>query len=128
MANEKLTIAIDFDGTIVSHDYPHIGYDLGAIPLLKELQAKGHILILYTMRHDELLKKAIDWCEQRGLKFNYINNNPAQKEWTSSPKIYADIYIDDAAIGCPITFMDGVRRPVVNWNKVRRILEDEGVL
>lgn len=128
MAHDPITIAVDFDGTIVSHDYPHIGYDLGAVPLLKELQSKGHRLILYTMRHDQLLQKAIDWCAQRGLKFNYINTNPDQKSWTSSPKIYADIYIDDAALGCPIKFMDGVRRPVVDWDKVRRMLEDEGVL
>lgn len=128
MAHDPITIAIDFDGTIVSHDYPHIGYDLGAVPLLKELQSKGHRLILYTMRHDQLLQKAIDWCAQRGLKFNYINTNPDQKSWTTSPKIYADIYIDDAAMGCPIKFMDGVRRPVVDWDKVRRLLEEEGVL
>ncbi len=128
MAHDPITIAVDFDGTIVSHDYPHIGYDLGAVPLLKELQSKGHRLILYTMRHDQLLQKAIDWCAQRGLKFNYINTNPDQKSWTSSPKIYADIYIDDAALGCPIKFMDGVRRPVVDWDKVRRMLEEEGVL
>lgn len=128
MAHDPITIAVDFDGTIVSHDYPHIGYDLGAVPLLKELQSKGHRLILYTMRHDQLLQKAVEWCAQRGLKFNHINSNPAQKEWTTSPKIYADIYIDDAAIGCPIKFIDGVRRPVVDWDKVRRLLEDEGVL
>lgn len=128
MAHDPITIAVDFDGTIVSHDYPHIGYDLGAVPLLKELQSKGHRLILYTMRHNQLLQKAIDWCAQRGLKFNYINTNPDQKSWTSSPKIYADIYIDDAALGCPIKFMDGVRRPVVDWDKVRRMLEEEGVL
>ena len=57
-----------------------------------------------------------------------VNRNPEQQEWTESVKVYADIYIDDSALGCPIRFIDGVRRPVVNWAKVREMLEYDGVL
>jgi len=128
MAANDFTIAVDFDGTIVTHDYPHIGRDLGAIPVLKELQAHGYRLILLSMRSGALLKRAVEWCEERGLKFYAVNTNPSQKSWTDSPKVYADLYIDDAGLGCPIEFIDGVKRPAVNWKKVREQLVLDGFL
>lgn len=126
--NNGLVIAIDFDGTIVTHEYPEIGRDLGAIPVLKELQGRGYRLILHTMRSGSLLKRAVAWCEERGLKFYAVNTNPDQKSWTDSPKLYADLYIDDSALGCPIKFIDGVKRPAVNWEKVREQLIYDGLL
>jgi hydroxymethylpyrimidine pyrophosphatase-like HAD family hydrolase len=47
-------IAIDFDGTCVSHEYPLVGKDIGAIPVLKELMSNGHRLILFTMRSNKV--------------------------------------------------------------------------
>jgi predicted mannosyl-3-phosphoglycerate phosphatase (HAD superfamily) len=48
-----MQILIDFDGTVVTHAYPKIGYDIGAVPVLKELVENGHQLILFTMRSDK---------------------------------------------------------------------------
>ena len=49
--NQTYTIAVDFDGTCVEHDYPEVGLDVeGAVETLKELQSRGHRIILYTMR------------------------------------------------------------------------------
>jgi len=45
-----MIIAIDFDGTCVTHAYPKIGKDIGAVPVLKQLVQYGHQLILWTMR------------------------------------------------------------------------------
>lgn len=45
-------IGIDFDGTVVTHDFPKIGKDIGAVPILKRLVDNGHKLILFTMRSD----------------------------------------------------------------------------
>ena len=45
-----MDICIDFDGTCVKHEFPEIGEDIGAAPVLKELIANGHRLILFTMR------------------------------------------------------------------------------
>ena len=71
-----MTIAVDFDGTIVEHRYPHIGKELPfAIASLKKIQAEGHRLILWTAREGELLQEAIDFCAQRGLEFFAINSN-----------------------------------------------------
>ena len=128
MAN-SLVIAIDFDGTCVEHDYPYIGMDAeGAVDVLRELVAKGHRLILFTMRSGEKLEAAERWFRDRKIELWAVNENPEQRSWTASPKVYADYYIDDSALGCPIMFIDGVRHPVVNWSKVRTMLEYNRVL
>ncbi len=122
-------IAIDFDGTCVEHEYPSVGLDVdGAVETLQSLTKAGHRLILFTMRSGERLEAAVKWFKSRKIELWGVNENPEQSEWTSSPKVHADIYIDDSALGCPIMFIDGVRRPVVNWSKVRAQLEYDGVL
>lgn len=127
-----MIIAIDFDGTCVTHEFPNIGEDIGAVPVLKELVEKGHKLILYTMRSGDLLNDAIDWFGDNGIELYGVNKNPEQYKyrWTSSPKVYANIYIDDAALGVPLKLdEDGsISRPYVDWNRVRELLKREGAL
>ena len=123
-----MIIALDFDGTVVTHEYPYIGEDIGAVPVLKELTAAGHKLILFTMRSGKLLDEAVAWFERNGVELYAVNENPEQKSWTSSVKVYANIYIDDCALGCPIRFEDGIRRPFVDWQKVREILSYNRVI
>ena len=124
-----MVIAIDFDGTCVEHDYPAVGLDVeGAVDTLRALNKRGHRLILYTMRSGDKLEAALKWFKERKITLWAVNRNPEQEEWTSSPKVFADIYIDDSALGCPIMFIDGVRHPVVKWAKVRTQLEFDGVL
>ena len=128
MAIHKAFIAVDFDGTMVTHDYPDIGNDIGAVPVLRELLDNGCRLILYTIRSGKLLDDAVAWFERNGLPLYGINENPSQKGWSSSPKVFADLYIDDSALGCPLKFEDGVKRPFVNWTKVRQQLVADGFL
>ena len=66
MAIRNALIAVDFDGTVVTHAYPEIGDDAGAVPVLKELTDNGCRLILYTMRHGKLLDDAIRWFRTAG--------------------------------------------------------------
>ena len=54
MAIHNALIAVDFDGTVVTHAYPEIGDDAGAVAVLKELTDNGCRLILYTMRSASL--------------------------------------------------------------------------
>lgn len=128
---KKITICIDFDGTCVTHDYPRIGKEIGAVPVLKELVDKGHKLILFTMRSKVLdgnpLKDAVDWFANNQIPLYGIQSNPTQKFWTTSPKAYGELYIDDAALGCPLMYPEE-GRPYVDWNVVRRILVDRGIL
>jgi hydroxymethylpyrimidine pyrophosphatase-like HAD family hydrolase len=97
-----MKIAVDFDGTIVEHMYPRIGKPMPfAFETLKELQALGHDLILWTYRAGKELEEAIEFCKKFGLEFYAINESYPYEEFddTVSRKIYADIYIDDRNIG-----------------------------
>ena len=140
-----MDICIDFDGTCVAHEYPEIGKDIGAVPVLKELVEKGHRLILFTMRSDRKKKKkvdgqevvveenvlteAVEWFSRQGIALYGIQKNPKQRFWTSSPKAYGHLYIDDAALGCPLVTDDPEsERPYADWKKIREILVEQGIL
>ena len=65
-----MTIAVDFDGTIVTHKYPDIGDEIPfAIDTLKMLMKEQHRVILWTVREGQLLEDAVAWCRERGLGF-----------------------------------------------------------
>ena len=116
-----MIIAVDFDGTCVKHAYPKIGEDIGAVPVLKEFIRRGHRLILNSMRSDQLLDEAVQWFKNNGIELYGVNHNPDQDNWTNSTKTYAQIYIDDAALGCPTSY-DGINRPYVDWRTVAQAL------
>jgi hypothetical protein len=138
-----MDIVIDFDGTCVTHEFPKVGKDIGAVPVLKELIDNGHRLILFTMRSDEdngasdefpnvhggkYLTDAINWFKRNDIELFGIQRNPTQT-WTTSPKAYGQIYIDDAALGCPLIYDKKVsRNPFVDWVRVRKMLEYRGLL
>lgn len=99
-----MTIAVDFDGTIVTHEYPNIGKEIPfAVQTLKMLQDDGHKLILWTVREGDLLRDAIQWCKEKGLEFYAANKDyPEEEEQNNnhySRKLKADIWIDDRNIG-----------------------------
>lgn len=140
-----MVIAIDFDGTCVTHDFPRVGKDIGAVPVLRELVAAGHQLILFTMRSDienptgddpdlylepgNYLTDALEWFERNSIPLYGVQTNPTQSSWTTSPKAYAQLYIDDAALGCPLSVLPGTSaRPFVDWRAVRLMLEHKGLL
>ena len=113
-------IAIDFDGTCVDHRYPDVGEDAPlAVQTMKELVADGHLLILWTMRSGGFLSDAHDWFKDRGIPLFGSQKNPTQDGWTSSPKCYAHVYIDDAAFGAPMIHPEGFARPCIDWRNVR---------
>lgn len=134
-----MVIAVDFDGTCVTHEFPKVGKDIGAVPVLKKLVEKGHHIILCTMRShpdkdnqgktlsgeiisNDTLQDAIDWFKENDIPLLGVNENPGQKQWTSSPKIFAHLYIDDAALGCPLIQTQLSDRPYVDWDKVKALL------
>ena len=112
---KKLVIAVDFDGTLCQTDFPKIlkqtKKQQNLLQDLKKLKKKGHKLILWTCRGDNkkfpALTEAISWCKKKGLTFNSVNKNiKGQKKISGySPKIIADIYIDDKCIN------------IKNWKK-----------
>lgn len=99
--NSKV-IAIDFDGTIVEHDYPRIGKEmLFAFATIKELHKKGHKLILNTYRTGSLLEEAVEYCKKNGIEFFAINKNYPEEEMNEKTprKLDVDVFIDDRNIG-----------------------------
>lgn len=114
--NTKI-IAVDFDGTIVEDAYPKIGKpQLFAFETLKQLQKKGHRLILWTYRHGKRLDEAVIFCKQNGIEFYAINKSFPEEilDENMSRKIHADIFIDDRNFG-----------DLPDWTKVyNTILED----
>jgi hydroxymethylpyrimidine pyrophosphatase-like HAD family hydrolase len=97
-----IIIAVDFDGTIVDHEYPGIGRDkLFAFQTLRELDKLGARLILWTIRTGKELDEAVEYCRMNGIEFYAVNKNYPEEifDETVSRKINADIYIDDKNIG-----------------------------
>lgn len=123
-----MKIAIDFDGTVVAHRYPNIGKDIGAVPVLKELIDKGHKLILNTMRSGKELEEAKEWFNENGIGLYSINHCPGQHIWTKSPKVHADLYIDDLALGIPLIKDPDEKAPYIDWTIVRELLKEGGIL
>ena len=123
-------IAVDFDGTCVTHEYPRVGTDVPhAVEVLKRLNEAGVKIIVWTMRCGVYLDTdAREWFEERGIEVWSYNSNPEQSSWTQSPKCYAQAYIDDAAIGCPLIYPENGARPYVDWKEVEILLEESGFL
>ncbi len=115
--NSKV-IAVDFDGTIVEHSYPRIGKEmLFAFATLKQLQKKGHKLILWTIRTGNLLDEAVEYCRQNGVEFYAVNKNFPEEELSdnTSRKVNVDIFIDDRNVG-----------GFLGWSTIWQILHPEG--
>jgi hypothetical protein len=139
--NKTIDINLDFDGTCVTHDYPRVGSDIGAVPVLKKLTDRGHRLILFTMRSNgnnferldgtidnNGLTEAINWFRENDIPLYGIQTNPTQRTWTSSPKSYAPLMIDDSALGCPLKFVPSIsNRHFVDWVRVDEMLEQMGL-
>ena len=137
-----MTINIDFDGTCVSHDFPKVGKSIGAEKVLKKLTDNGHQLILFTMRSNRTSKKdpvdptilnvtgqflddAVNWFKEHDIPLYGIQTNPTQHNWTTSPKSYAELMIDDSSLGCPLNFDATVsNRWFVDWEKTEEILTE----
>jgi hypothetical protein len=131
-------ICVDFDGTCVTHDYPRVGEDIGAAPVLRKLTDKGYKLILFTMRSEKGVREgkfssgltdAVKWFSDNQIPLFGVQTNPTQKFWTESPKAYGQIYLDDAALGAPLKFDPKISdRPFYDWEKAEQMLKDMGVL
>ncbi len=111
-------ICVDFDGTVVTHEYPEVGNPIpGAIEWLKAWRQRDAQIILWTMRSGDKLKDAVDYFEKNRVNLYGVNKNPDQLSWTDSPKAYGQVYVDDAAFGCPL-IQPAEGRPFVDWSVV----------
>ncbi|MDP4201464.1 MAG: HAD hydrolase family protein [Bacteroidota bacterium] len=99
----RLIFAFDFDGTIVTDQYPTIGQMMeGARETINRLYDEGHWIIIWTSRTGSMLSEAIDYLNSEGVKFHYVNESVpenVEKYKLDTRKIYADRYIDDRCVG-----------------------------
>jgi hypothetical protein len=128
-----MDILVDFDGTCTTHDFPRVGKEIGASEVLRDLVLAGHRLILFTMRSDnnqgKYLKAAVQWFEKNDIPLYGIQENPDQRAWTSSPKAYGQLIIDDTCLGIPLSVDPKLsKRPFVDWDKCRSLMEEMGIL
>ena len=110
-SQHRPVIAIDFDGTIVEHDFPKIGKLMdGAKEAINELYDKGCYILIWTCRnnhepdHPEWTQAPISAVRQflmdEGVKFHGINQQqPGLGFYLESRKIFANVYIDDRNLG-----------------------------
>lgn len=98
-----MVIAVDFDGTIVTHEYPRIGKEIPfAIESLLRLQTQPDIqLVLWTVREGKELEEAIEYCRNKGLEFYAANKNYPEEsvEYPEPRKLKVDLFIDDRNLG-----------------------------
>lgn len=118
---KSLWIAVDFDGTITSSDaWPDIASENpGAIHVIKRLRKDGHKVILHTCRRGIYLEQALEWLKNHDVMLDAINDNPWAREFygdnVPGPKMYADYYIDDRALGIKKTSTGSV-----DWKYIKR--------
>ena len=120
--NDRMYIAVDFDGTVSEDGFPGVGPPVpGAVETLKELHEMGHKIILWTVRSGSYLSDAVLFMHTFGVPLLGVNENP---DWTDgeSPKVYAQIYIDDKALGSPLVHPADGRKAYVDWDVVRETL------
>lgn len=120
-SREKFPVCIDFDGTLVSHRYPHIGIEnKPCVEVLKKWTENGVGLILDTMRDGKELDEAVKWCKEHGIELYGIGKHPTQHTWTDSNKCYGQLSIDDRNLGVPLKKVDN-ERPMVDWVQIDEI-------
>ena len=136
------TIAVDFDGTCVKCAFPEIGEGIGATPVLRELVANGHDIILNTLRENFLvptyihgmktfpsrntLDEAVQWFQDREIPLYGINHHPLATP--GAIKVSADIYIDDRGLGMPLIDPGDGTSLHVDWERTRQLLIDIGYI
>lgn len=102
MAKRPKIIAVDFDGTLHKGKYPSIGPEnKGPMAYIKWQKKQGAKIILWTCRRGKELDDAVEWCKNRGLIFDAVNENlPEVIEafGGDTRKVVADEYLDDKNI------------------------------
>lgn len=101
--------AIDFDGTIVENEWPHIGKVKAEVTgFIRQLQDIGDKWILWTMREGKRLDEAVAFLHSIGLKPDAVNDNLPDlcTAFGNNPrKVFANVYIDDhnagGLVACP---------------------------
>jgi|GEM_PF-3232634 len=98
-----MIIAVDFDGTLHTGEYPYIGaISPYAKKYMKKLKDDGHYLIIWTCREGDTLTEAINWLLSQDIPFDRVNDHELENKARyggKTRKVYAHLYIDDKQVG-----------------------------
>lgn len=97
--DKRPIIAVDFDDTLVTNNFPSIGeVKQDVVDWVREQKERGATIILFTTRQNKKLEEAREFCENNNIPIDYYNENPEWLPFETSGKVFADLYIDDRAI------------------------------
>lgn len=89
-------IAVDFDGTLVTHEFPGIGkLKQPVVDFITRKHERGNIIMLWTTRDNERLKEAKEFLKEHDVPIDCYNENFDKLPFKTSNRIYADLYIGD---------------------------------
>lgn len=139
-----MKIYLDFDGTVVEHQYPKMGRcNFGCFEVIKKLQDAGHEIILNTYRSDiggDPLNEALRMVNEQSYAF--IKDRSQRKTFKLNPikaterKINPDrfyiedtlrtntLFIDDQAKDTPLKLAVMSSGNMVDWDELDKIFSD----
>ena len=130
-----MIIYLDFDGTIVEHQFPIIGkHNPGSFEVIHKLQTAGHEIILNTYRIEidiASLEESLIYLNSSNIIapiHKYTNHKIHPAEWDIEAFIKKEIiYIDDISKNIPLIDAEASIGKMVNWNEIDQIFIKNGV-
>ena len=119
-----LKIVLDIDGTVFYHRYPKLGDPLPGWEYIKGWVDDGAILNISTMRSNVALTQALDGLDKLGIPYAGVSKDTGQEKWTSSPKCYGHIIVDDTCCGIPLG-IDSHGRDFVLLDQVDKLIRNK---
>lgn len=124
MKLKGLKIVLDIDGTVFYHRVPKLGDPVPGIDKIRGWAEDGAIINISTMRSGELLKEALNELDSLNIRYHSVYKDIGQEQWTSSPKCYGHIIVDDTCCGIPLG-VDELGRDYVLLDEVDRIIRNK---
>lgn len=103
-----MNIAVSFDGTCVTNDFPAMGQEVGAAEALRLLVKRGHKITMLCRRQGYLLIEALQWFKDNGIPLHH--------------PLDEDLYISVHGVGCPLIHGDHAK-PYVDWVRVMDMID-----
>ena len=130
-----MTIYLDFDGTVVEHNYPALGLaNEGCFKVIKKLQNAGHTIILNTYRANidtHSLQLALDYLNaEKSIApvSQFCKKKIEPKPWNWKEMLARQtIFIDDICEGIPLKPPKNAEYEIVDWERLNEEFEENQI-
>lgn len=130
-----MTIYLDWDGTVVEHQYPKMGeLNPGAVEVITRLHKARHIIIINTMRAEiqgeipeieaMLPKIGLEFLGNNPYRLSKLEPHPFNMKEILKSRI---LCIDDIAEGIPLRNAVYSNGKMVDWKKLDEILKEHKI-